>query len=198
MARSDKKLFQLGADEVENIERAEELFQYLAKNKLTDGVAFVKQRWGVDTSLRAMSEFRQEWPTERVLFRLQGRIVASRRIVAAGGEEVQSLTPTNLKLLEQEITELLSSGADPDRLGKFVEMYAKLTKAADIPQQTALAVEKHQQETCEAFLAWYNDQRAREIADSDAPKADKIAALRKTYFHDVDALQAAGGVRLPS
>jgi hypothetical protein len=138
MARTDKKLFQLGADEGENVERAEELFQHLCKHTLQEGVAFVKKRWGVGTSLRAMSEFKKDWPMERVLFRLQGRIAASKRISSSAGEEVQSLTPTNLKLLEQQITELLASGADEKRLAAFVRMFSTLTRAADIPEQTRL------------------------------------------------------------
>jgi hypothetical protein len=198
MARTDKKLFQMGADEAENIQRAEELFQYLAKHTLTEGVAWVKEKWGVDTSLRAMSEFRRDWPTEQVIFRLQGRIVASRRIVEAGGEEVQSLTPTNLNLLEQQITELLATGADHERLAGFVKMFAELTKASVSTSQARLDMDKFHVEVCNKFLDWFSDEQARDIAESNQPKAEKIAALRKTYFADVDAMEKSGKVVLPS
>lgn len=208
MARSDKKLFSLGADEAESVERAEELYQFLCSSRmvdgqpkrvrLVDGVPFVKSKWGIDTSLRAVAEFKEQWPTERVVHQLQGRIAATKRIIAAGGEEVRSLTPTNLKLLEHKILEMLGMGAEPDDVKKFVDMFGTLTKAADIPIQTKLAVDRFQQEVCEHFLDWYQDAKAREIADSDAPKADKIAALRKTYFADVDALEKAGKVVIPS
>lgn len=208
MARSDKKLFNLGADESESIERAEELYQFLLSSRvvdgqakrvrLVDGVPFVKEKWGIETSLRAVAEFKEQWPTERVVHQLQGRIAATKRIIEAGGEEVRSLTPTNLKLLEHKILELLGMGAEPDDVKKFVDMFGTLTKAADIPVQTQLAVDRFQQEVCEHFLDWYQDAKAREIAESDVPKADKIAQLRQNYFRDVDALEQSGKVVIPS
>jgi hypothetical protein len=177
MARTDKKLFQLGADEVENIERAEELFQFLCKHTLEDGVAFVKGRWGVDTSLRAMSIFKRDWPLERVVFRLQGRIAASKRISGEAAEEVASLTPTNLKLLEQQITELLASGADEKRLASFVRMFSTLTRAADIPEQTRLDARKLKLLEDKAAKADEAEKVTADPALSDAERAQRYKRI---------------------
>ena len=61
-----------------------------------------------------------------------------------------------------------------------------------------MAEGKFQQATCEFFLQWFNDQKARDIANSTGSNAEKIAQLRQTYFKDVDALQQSGQVKLPS
>jgi hypothetical protein len=51
--------------------------------------------------------------------------------------------------------------------------------------------------TCEKFLVWFKDQRAREIAESNISTPDKIKALRQTYFADVEELEKSGEVELP-
>ena len=63
--------------------------------------------------------------------------------------------------------------------------------------QLVLAQERLQIETCEKFLAWYKDSRAREIAESVASNTEKIAALRQAFFSDVDEMERSGQVQLP-
>lgn len=181
MARADKKLFQMGADGAENIERAEHLYRYLQKHTLAEGVRWVREQYGVRTSLRAMGEFRRDWPLEQVVLRLNDRIAASRRIVADGGAEVQSLTPTNLKLLEQQITELLATGADEQRIASFIKMYSALTRAADIPAQTQLAVDKFQFDAARAALAHATELK-RIAGDNNLTDAARVDAARERLF----------------
>lgn len=57
--------------------------------------------------------------------------------------------------------------------------------------------EQREIDSCEKFIEWMNNAKAREIVEANIPNADKIAALRKTFFADVDALQASGKVVLP-
>lgn len=66
-------------------------------------------------------------------------------------------------------------------------------------KEGALSLEKQKFEIviCEKFLAWFKDQKAREVAESAMGNAQKIAALRQLYFADVDALQKSGKVVLP-
>lgn len=64
-------------------------------------------------------------------------------------------------------------------------------------QALVLQRDRFQVQTCELFLKWFADAAARKIAESAAPKADKIAALRKDFFQDVDALEKSGSVVLP-
>lgn len=181
MARSDKKLFQLGADGCENVERAEQLFRYLQKHSLSEGVRWVRDQFGVRTSLRAMGEFRRDWPLEQIVLRLNDRIAASRRIVADGGADVQSLTPTNLKLLEQQITELLATGADEKRIGSFIKMYSTLMRASDIPAQTQLAIDRFQFDAAKAALKHAKELR-RIAGDRDLSDDARVDAARKRLF----------------
>lgn len=60
-----------------------------------------------------------------------------------------------------------------------------------------LSREKFERETCETFLRWYGERRAREIADGPGTNDEKIAALRAEYFRDVEALEKSGDFRLP-
>jgi hypothetical protein len=72
------------------------------------------------------------------------------------------------------------------------------TKLEQSERDLRLREDKQQTDTCEKFLAWYSDKKAQTIAESNLTNAQKIAALRKAYFSDVDALEKAGSVHLPS
>lgn len=71
------------------------------------------------------------------------------------------------------------------------------TKAEQKNRELKLREEQFQVKACEFFLSWFNDQRAKDIANGAGTNAEKIAALRKTYFKSVDELQASGTVKLP-
>lgn len=75
----------------------------------------------------------------------------------------------------------------------------EIARQAETRQQEQLNLmrEKFQIECCETFLAWFKDDKARQIAESSSSNADKIAELRREYFKDVDALQQSGQVKLP-
>lgn len=64
-------------------------------------------------------------------------------------------------------------------------------------KEFSLAEARFEVEVCERFLSWFREDRAREIAESTATNADKIAALRQAYFRDVDELEKSGEVKLP-
>ncbi|WP_043585299.1 hypothetical protein [Geminisphaera colitermitum] len=49
-------------------------------------------------------------------------------------------------------------------------------------RRLALDEAKFQRTTCELFLKWHEDQRAREIADSPAPQAVKMEKLHELIF----------------
>jgi hypothetical protein len=66
-----------------------------------------------------------------------------------------------------------------------------------LKEQIGLDREKIEIVTCEKFLAWFKDKKARDIAESNISTPDKIAQLRQTYFADIDKLEQAGEVKLP-
>lgn len=71
------------------------------------------------------------------------------------------------------------------------------TKGRQKDEQLALARQKFARETCELFLKWYADAKARSIAESNASNSEKIRLLRETYFADVEELEKSGSVKLP-
>ncbi len=57
--------------------------------------------------------------------------------------------------------------------------------------------EKFAVATCELFLKWNADERAKTIATATISNSEKIAQLRQLYFADVDALEQSGTVNIP-
>jgi hypothetical protein len=57
--------------------------------------------------------------------------------------------------------------------------------------------EKFAVSTCELFLKWSADEKACSIAAAPISNKEKIEQLRQLYFADVDALEAAGTVKIP-
>lgn len=77
------------------------------------------------------------------------------------------------------------------------DMFATIRKLGQKDRELTLGREKFARESCALFLRWYADERAREIAESDAPTSDKVSRLRKAFFADVDALEKSGAVTVP-
>lgn len=71
------------------------------------------------------------------------------------------------------------------------------TKAELEHRKLDLQEQKFQVVVCEKFLEWFKDEKARGIAESSVGNAEKIEALRREYFKDVDALEQSGQVKLP-
>ena len=51
--------------------------------------------------------------------------------------------------------------------------------------------------TCQKFLEWFKDQKAREIAESNLSNSDKIAQLRQTYFADIEEFEKTDTTEIP-
>ena len=57
--------------------------------------------------------------------------------------------------------------------------------------------QKFQRETVELYLKWRSDKKSEQLAERNIPNEEKIEALRKYHFEDVDALEKSGTVKLP-
>jgi hypothetical protein len=112
------------------------------------------------------------------------------------GEEIQK-TPgqfsrATIDALEQKAFELANNPMVNPKDVKNI--FSLVLKARD--QQ--FDREKFAVATCDLFLKWSKDQKAREIAAAPISNAEKIAQLRQTFFADVDALQESGSIKLPT
>lgn len=107
-------------------------------------------------------------------------------------------------MLSGDDTDLKMAGADFTAVQEQVALIAQTIKPildyrkVIIQEQAGKRDERRlQDQTCQQFLAWYADRRAREIAESNAPTEEKIKRLRSEFFADVDALEKSGKVVLP-
>jgi hypothetical protein len=76
----------------------------------------------------------------------------------------------------------------------------ELSKQAEARHQAALAFEREKHETAAAELMLDRalQAKANEInSNTDLSRADKIAAMRKAAFSDIDALEQSGEVQVP-
>jgi len=128
--------------------------------------------------------------------------LAMRMARAAGG----SLSENLLARIAAEIDEKLDGISDDD-YGKLVPVLQTIIQAdklrldqARLGEQRAahaLARERFERETCGLLLRMFNDERARQIAEGPESNEEKIDAMRREYFKDVDALEKSGEVQLP-
>lgn len=164
---------------------------------------------GCAAALSSISEFLSRRSEER----MQKELFAS---IATGGRMNRELDAAYQENPDPDVAQLIRvtktltmslqvrGVADPKLLGLANSMLQTVlnylsgkTKAELEGRKLALSLEKFELECCTKFLAWFRDAKAREIAESNATNADKIARLRQTYFADVDELEKSGAVKLP-
>jgi hypothetical protein len=97
-------------------------------------------------------------------------------------------------MLLDALLNIRNGSKDPQDIARLANAFSRLALGGAAAE---LAREKLETTTCEKFLVWFKDEKARSIAESNATNTDKIAALRKTYFADVDQLEESGEVNLP-
>jgi hypothetical protein len=139
-------------------------------------------------SRSALWSWKQERDQERLIEKIARDSRRSNEAVEAFAQENPQLESAFTNLLRQVAFNLVSS-PDPDP--KAITMIAghalKLRDQELKARELALKEEALQVSTCEAFIRWHKDQRAREIADGKGSNAEKIAALRQRMFADVEA-----------
>ena len=75
--------------------------------------------------------------------------------------------------------------------------WAMIQKTARDKEQLSLERQKFQRETIQLYLKWRGDRKSEALAERNIPNEEKIEALRKYHFEDVDALEQSGKVKLP-
>jgi hypothetical protein len=184
--RSDAKLKNLPAD------RQADIYDRLCKPTDQGGGYANTLKWladdGFKTSLGALSSF-YSW------YRLQQRLLNNARTVEQVLEdwkkEEPNITDTELEQMGQRFFSALAIEQEDSLTWKRIQD-AKLKLGV-----LQLNRERFQVTTCELFLKWFENKLAREIAESNTPNAQKIAALRQEFFKDIDELEKSGEVELP-
>lgn len=158
-------------------EKQAEIGQLLASRSLTD-VRSVLLEQGITTSEAALSEFWSWWQLRAALRRREDRVG---ELVEQLRHEDPAIPEARLFSLGQSVFAALSIAEEDGRT------WVNTQRLALERGKLALDRERHETATCEAFLRWYEDKRAREIADSKGMgNAEKIALLRQQMFRDLE------------
>jgi len=206
--RSDSRLKNLPE------ERQDEIIAYMSAPGVTmDATVKWLAEDGVKTSKASLSEFRSWWVLQQqfreasddtqtmVELLKETRPDLSAEALEDYGDRVFALkslkaqdaeTYIELKKVRNKAKTDAATLKLKEREGERKEEELELAKKAQ-----ALAEEKFERETCELFLKWHKDERAKEIAASNVSNEEKIKQLRLTFFADVDALEQSGAVKLP-
>jgi predicted protein tyrosine phosphatase len=142
------------------------------------------------------------WRPHYVARRIQERVLM-RDVIREQAAGVGDMSPEVAASLEAQAEALVAQG-QYDAAKNVFQMaetirndLRKKLEATLKRDQLRLARDRVEIQTCEKFLAWFQDAKAREIAESKATNGEKIAALRKAFLADVDAMEASGEVKLP-
>ncbi|MDE1907216.1 MAG: hypothetical protein KGH75_12280 [Rhodospirillales bacterium] len=137
-----------------------------------------------------------EWWAERQRQHMQQSLLAQISIGANQVKEVEQAWGKNpppelstlIKLHRTLIWKLTTAGnVDPELLGLvsgLMKSAMEFDKLVVKKSELELTRQKFQRETCELFLKWSADQKAREVAGSNLSYADKIEQLGQTMFPD--------------
>lgn len=189
------------------VERAELEKMVAANCSLRDLMAWCESHGapvGLATASRMHARLRAA--ADRILKRNAAIDVVRRSAAKAG----VTLTQAALEQGAIAVGDILDGGADPaseEGQKLLLAGLAALTsvRAVEVADkrvniardQVRLQRDRIEVLTCGKFLEWLKDRRALEIAEGRGTNAAKIAALRQTFFADVDALEKSGEVKLP-
>lgn len=163
----------------------------------------VAKEFGVITSLAALSHFYGEVCVPALVTRRAQAVSTADEVAKAAEAEPGRFDAATVDAIKQKAFELaispLSAPKDVKALFMLLQKARDQEFAArkleiertqrDRDQQIKaaelrLAEERFKRETCELFLAWQADERAKEIAAGGASQAEKIEALGQLMFGD--------------
>lgn len=154
----------------------------------------------------ALSAWREDEHEMQLVLRLEDRAALDRELNVVGSPDAAKIAA----VLGNDVAAARARG-DSEALERALRLYrgvasivkdsAELQLKAKAEERSAaelaLNQEKFQVVVCEKFLAWFTDEKARQIAEGSGSNSEKIVALRRAYFADVDALEQSGKVNLP-
>lgn len=144
--------------------------------------ATVEKEFGVKTSMAGLAGFWRD-VCQPALIRRRARMVETADAITAaitGGNQVDKALEGAIKQKAFEI--LINPAAEAADVSAIAGMALKIRDQDLKAEQVGLARQKFQRETCELFLRWSEDQRAREIAAGSTTNAEKIERLGQLMF----------------
>ena len=136
----------------------------------------IKAELSRSPSIAALSNWYQTWPLTRA-FQTAGSI--AEQIKAA----LRDIPTLNLK--PDQVDAMAQVAFKTVALQRMdLGAWAKIKTVEQRDAEQALDRERFKRETCDLFIRWQEDQRARDIAASSGSNADKIAKLQALMFPD--------------
>jgi len=180
-------------------DRQREIIEHLRAHKIAQTQTWLAAQ-GVVTSVGSLSGF---WSWYFVNSRLRNQL----KEAASIADELKSVLSSlpSLHLNEEQLNLVAQTAFEVDAVKRedfdqFValrQLRQRDRKLSLTHASQSLDREKFELLAAERMLSEALRHRAEEIAHSDLSNADKIAAMRKAAFADVDALQASGEVHIP-
>ena len=180
-----------------------------ARKTLADIQKWLKEE-GVTVSTGRLSGFLASLRQSRLQAQLLGQITTGAAQVRAVEKQfAKDPAPeleTLIKLHRVLILKLSTAGnLDPELLKMAdqlmrtaMEFVSGQTKFKQKERELAVSEGRFQMEFCEKILDEALLRKAAELNASGLNQADKIAAMRKAAFADVEALKASGKLKLPT
>lgn len=177
---------------------------------LTGGLAYARKQLaddGLAISLRTLSEFFCWYQLQRDMdrvFEVEDVIKERTGDPKLARERAEKLFLA-LSMARQDTDAFIAATMSADQRRKLdlaeetgrTKAKHKERSLAQKDRDFRLARDKFERETCELYLKWVADAKARAIAEAPISNEEKIAQLRRTYFADIDALEKSGAVQLP-
>lgn len=160
-------------------ERQAAIVALLSSKSLAD-VRTELRRDGIETSPAALSEFLSWYQVKEALRRRESRVAG---ILEQLHTETPNLDEDRLFALGQSVFGAMAIAEEDSKT------WHRTQRIFMDRQKLALDRERFEVETCNAFLRWYEDERARQIAEGKGANADKIAALRQLMFAELDGAE---------
>jgi hypothetical protein len=141
---------------------------------------------GSKPSKRLLSEIGTRLRTEQTLLNLE----ATAKVMDAVHHKLKGIADEEvldsvISLVGQEVIQKTLSGEDPKNRTAATRLLLKRADQKLAGREMALSEKRFRRETCELFMDWFQDARAREIAsNTEEPKSDRVEKLGKLIFKE--------------
>ena len=164
-----------------------EIMQYMRDHTIAETRAWLAEQ-DVQCSVGALSAF---WSWYQINCRLRNQI----KEAASIADEIKSVLASlpNLNLDKEQLNLVAQTAFEVDAVKREdFQMFTELRRLRQRDQKLDLAREEHQlslqkfqRDTCELFIKWAEDQRAKEVLASSSTNAEKIEQLGALMFGDL-------------
>lgn len=142
----------------------------------------VKQEFKVATSLAALSAFWEEYCGPALIRQRHQAVTTADQLAEEASKHPGQFDSATIEALKQKAFELsINPGAHPKDVKSLFMLVLKARDQDLDERQLALARDKFQRDTCELFLKWYADKRAKDIAGAKGvgttEKVDRLGEL---------------------